>query len=573
MAILNTSARFEVEQPGSISTSLDVVILRLQNWNDWFKWRTSFYAYYKSPEGQIHEIGAVKIGRLDHGYANSSEYATPLPTSFDRLDNTYVSIGQDESYYVNMRKLLGPVRAAVAFDTLGDLAYRPERLEEFSTYPLVNESLLRHVDRLTATSTLPRLARGQGLAAFEFIFNRPAENPFDSNSVLDFAVIPSSKPPTNVHVLIGRNGSGKTTMIKEMAVALLGNESGSTRATLLDLDGNNLDVAGIVYVSFSAFDRSRLFLPEYDDAILPVKDDANRYKVRYSYVGLLEPKTGEELSDGTTSGHSAQDVPNVPEDDDTPEDLTAVRNTRSPDALADSFADSAWIVVREKSRDLWRRSLDSLESDTIFRDANIPQLIDMADTAGLNDFKQVARDIYEKLSSGHKIVLLTVTRLVQTVSDRSLVLLDEPEGHLHPPLLSALIRTLSNLMAERNGIAIVATHSPVILQEVPRKCAWRINRTSNAFRADRLEVETFGENVGALTTSVFGLEVADSGFHKLLIDTAAELRNYDGVLARFGNELGSDARALLHSWFTDQRIPTTSYDARRAHWTPDEETV
>ena len=101
---------------------------------------------------------------------------------------------------------------------------------------------------------------------------------------------------------------------------------------------------------------------------------------------------------------------------------------------------------------------------------------------------------------------------------------------------------------------------------MPGKCAWRINRASNSFRADRLEIETFGENVGVLTESVFGLEVADSGFHKLLIEAAVELRDYTAVLERFRNELGGDARALLHSWFADQRIPITSYDARRLDW-------
>jgi predicted ATP-dependent endonuclease of OLD family len=69
------------------------------------------------------------------------------------------------------------------------------------------------------------------------------------------------------------------------------------------------------------------------------------------------------------------------------------------------------------------------------------------------------------MSSGHAIVLLTITRLVATVEEKTLVLLDEPESHLHPPLLSAFIRALSDLLYDRNGVAIIATHSPVVLQE------------------------------------------------------------------------------------------------------------
>lgn len=46
--------------------------------------------------------------------------------------------------------------------------------------------------------------------------------------------------------------------------------------------------------------------------------------------------------------------------------------------------------------------------------------------------------------------------------------MDEPEEHLHPPLVAAFIRALSNLLTYRNGVGIVATHSPVIVQEVPK---------------------------------------------------------------------------------------------------------
>ncbi|PJN92440.1 hypothetical protein CNY89_29680, partial [Amaricoccus sp. HAR-UPW-R2A-40] len=74
----------------------------------------------------------------------------------------------------------------------------------------------------------------------------------------------------------------------------------------------------------------------------------------------------------------------------------------------------------------------------------------------------------KKMSSGHAIIILTLTQLVAQVQEKSLVLMDEPESHLHPPLLSAFIRSLSRLLHRQNGVAIIATHSPVVLQEIPR---------------------------------------------------------------------------------------------------------
>jgi predicted ATP-dependent endonuclease of OLD family len=142
-------------------------------------------------------------------------------------------------------------------------------------------------------------------------------------------------------------------------------------------------------------------------------------------------------------------------------------------------------------------------------------------------------------------VLLIVTRLVGTVEERTLVLIDEPEAHLHPPLLSAFVRTLSELLSNRNGVAVIATHSPVVLQEVPKSCVWKIRRNGTSIVAERPEIETFGENVGILTREVFGLEVTHSGFHKLLYDAVVETGDFDDAVHRFGGELGGEAKAIL----------------------------
>src|SRR5581483_11473983 len=104
----------------------------------------------------------------------------------------------------------------------------------------------------------------------------------------------------------------------------------------------------------------------------------------------------------------------------------------------------------------------------------------------------------------------------ESVEERTLVLLDEPEAHLHPPLLSAFVRALSALLTNRNGVAIIATHSPVVVQEVPKNCVWKMRRSGAWVSMERPEAETFGENVGVLTREIFGLEVTKSGFHRML---------------------------------------------------------
>ena len=158
-----------------------------------------------------------------------------------------------------------------------------------------------------------------------------------------------------------------------------------------------------------------------------------------------------------------------------------------------------------------------------------------------------AGQLASRMSSGHSIVLLTITRLVDTVDEKTLVLLDEPESHLHPPLLSAFTRALSDLLHDRNGVAIVATHSPVVLQEVPKSCVWKLTRIRAQGRSDRPERETFGENVGILTREVFGLEVSKSGFHDLLEQSVARGGAFDEIMQSYGGQIGTEAQAILIS--------------------------
>ena len=155
-------------------------------------------------------------------------------------------------------------------------------------------------------------------------------------------------------------------------------------------------------------------------------------------------------------------------------------------------------------------------------------------------------------------MLLAITRLVETVEERTLVIIDEPEAHLHPPLLSAFVRSLSDLLVDRNGVAILATHSPVVLQEVPRSCVWKVRRHGSVTNIQRPEIETFGENVGVLTREVFGLEVADSGFHHLRSKAVQTLGSYEAVVRAFDGQLGGEARALVRAMvqdFTDRMGP------------------
>ncbi|MFE4336668.1 hypothetical protein ACFRQM_47230 [Streptomyces sp. NPDC056831] len=74
---------------------------------------------------------------------------------------------------------------------------------------------------------------------------------------LSFAVRPHSTPPTNVHVLIGRNGVGKTTLLSSLTSAVMNPElRGADRGRIEGSSAPGTFV-NVVSVTFSAFDPAQ----------------------------------------------------------------------------------------------------------------------------------------------------------------------------------------------------------------------------------------------------------------------------------------------------------------------------
>ncbi len=479
------------------SNTSNTAYLINDNWDDWFEFETLYQLFYDDSNNQRHTLGYVKIGQFD---MEKEQRRASLPESFNNLNENFFSLGQDESYYQILKDLDNEIGYSILM-ALKDIAYDLNLFEKAQNERVTKISLLRDVPVNTVKEQFNRLAHGgEELTSYDFTYTAPKPRNSDLYVQLSFNVQPRSNPPTNVHVVIGRNGVGKTHLLNNILNSLLSSEK-TTRYGIFDATKATL-FANVVSVSFSAFDEAE-----------PIKEQKDKTKgLQYSYIGLKRIKKGDEKD-------------NLP---------------KSPLMLANEFIKSLKNCQVGTKKERWLNAINFLKSDPMFQEANISSLIDLDE----QNFEIQTREIFKKLSSGHKIVLLTITRLVETVKEKTLVMLDEPESHLHPPLLSAFIRSLSELLILRNGVAIIATHSPVILQEVPKSCAWILNRSGTSAKAERPERETFGENVGTLTHEVFGLEVTNAGFYNLIKESVNENENYEEIISNFNNNLGTEAKAI-----------------------------
>ncbi|MBM7071963.1 AAA family ATPase [Shewanella sp. 202IG2-18] len=480
--------------PSGVSTAY----LHIDRWND-FSFVTMFYLSLFDEKGALHEIGNIKIG-FQGQTTDKSTYET-LDSVFQTLPDGYFSIGMDVDYYKKISKLSAPIKSSL-LHALKDMAQTPDLISLAQDEEVFRTSLLRDVSLSVIKGQFTRVLEGRNpLTNFEFKFGRPPQTKM-SGIDLAFKVKVGEKPSTNIHALIGRNGVGKTTILNGMIEAVT--SQGQSEDKFYDIEGwretpiNTDYFSSLVSVSFSAFDPFE-----------PPREQPDPSKgTCYFYIGLK--KEGESLK-GLNDIH---------------EDFLH--------ALKSCFS-------QESKKHRWLQAIDTLESDENFANMELKSLAEYSGDVLIRN----ARKLIKKMSSGHAVVLLTITRLVATVEEKTLVLIDEPESHLHPPLLSAFIRALSDLLLDRNGVAIIATHSPVVLQEVPKKCVWKINRSRLVTEPRRPAIETFGENVGILTREIFGLEVVKSGFHDLLVKSVNTGDSYQKIVDDYRDQLGVEARALL----------------------------
>ncbi len=465
----------------------DIVLVR-DSWDD-YSYKTLFGVYIRGEDGTSLRVGSTKIGHI--GQPPSSR--TTL-SDFERLPAEYFSLGQDVTYYETLAERPRQERSYV-LEGLRDIVADTRAYDLAATENVTETSLFRFVSPDNIEQFRRALRGEDSLAGYDFAFRiRGASWP---HSEMTFEVKPGSLPPTNIHALIGSNGVGKTWLLDQITRSLT--DQAAMTGLVARRGGDKL--SGIVTVSFSAFDD-------------------------------LDPRLRERTTEGSVR---VQPISLRDESSKLP---------KSPRALAEDFAEALEGVVAAGRAERWLRMIRHLRHDPVLRDANFADLVHTREL----DLRQ---ETFKKLSSGHKIVLLSLTTLVQLVEERTLVLLDEPESHLHPPLLSAFLTALSDLLTEMNGVAIAATHSPIVLQEVPASCVWVVRRSGAFTMFERPENETYAENSGRLTQDVFGLEVTRTGYHAALLAAAKNQRAADAVIQSMGAQIGAEGRALLRAMVAD----------------------
>lgn len=456
--------------------------------NDWDDYGTecTFYLNFYPKAGEKIGIGGLKI--LQKGTSK-----TLIPEKFDTLDDTnnnFISLGQDIEFYENLLENCGRSQAENVLTALCDIAWQPPLAIPFETTSAYRNALFRNNSALKARRFGQAIIQGLPIDerfAFKYRLDIPnATSSFDVNIDLD----EKDEIPGRIVSIIGRNAVGKTQFLASLAGDLVQLAKNTSKESIEEREDRFYEqrpiFTRIITVSYSAFDKFAR----------PKSKHAS-----YVYCGIRNEKGGLSKSH-----------------------LIETYRTNM-EKLRAANRESEWLNYMKRI----------LGEDSSILDNQLDI------SAGDEDFTEKALSL---LSSGQSILANFVTALVAWIQPNSLILFDEPETHLHPNAVASLFGVFNEILEDYKSFSIIATHSPVVIQEIPGKRVIVFRREGNQTTAEPLAVESFGESISELTRHVFETIEIPHHYKKILKDLAEDF-SFSEIMALFKGRLSVSAQSYL----------------------------
>lgn len=463
------------------------------SWNDYgLKCRYMLYVQLLPLTTQPIAVGSVKIISPELPVTEESahflEVFELVPPKFKQLDSSrFCSLGQSSNYYSNLHSLEAERGFPADFvpwllSTLNDITvskadpwWETNHWYEFSLVRTNaahlaltrGASLLQgEVDDKDMVNRIPLLAATR--YGEQTIHPKGAALRFNGNSEV----------PGRMNVLVGRNGAGKTTLLESLALWL------STASSSGKFD-HVPDFASVVFVSHNAFDAFNI-LGEHRDitknlqfvGVRPI--DRQKLSELHNYFATVEVASYDSLK--LVLGE--------------PSNLVSVL----PGYANDLVSDLQDLVQTPGWADFVSKAFDQ---------DGIAQMM-----------QSNPEQAFQKMSAGQRALATIYAGLYKRLDRRSLVLIDEPENFIHPSLLARFTRVLNDLLHNRHAFAVVATHSPIVVQETPSNFAWIAERgtdeESDITSLRNPDLETFGESVDVINEILFDTNPHSSHWKAIL---------------------------------------------------------
>lgn len=401
-------------------------------------------------------------------------------------EHRFFTMLPDMEAYRRLVQSLGPENATEALTALNDLVALNEFdsdaaiLDQATQSEVFKLSFMRSADSYFAYKNAGPLLRGlsseqKGVLSptLAIRFQLPGRQ---TDHDLKFTFDHAADLPKRIAVIIGKNGVGKSQTLGRIARAAI---DGAT--TLTDGTENGRPL----------INRLLAFAPTNEaESVFPT-DKRKRPRIwyqRYSMNRSRRSRRNDYLSDLIVQvARSTQLVASKSRWEIFTEALGAITDAEQLH-LPTSSASAAFTPLARLPKGQEQQVLERFASVDVRKEP----------------IRVVGGEGYP-LSSGEISFLKFAAQASLHIENGSLLLLDEPETHLHPNFISRFVSLLDGLLEATGSAAIIATHSAYFVREVFREQVTVLSVDSeNIVTAQHPKLRTFGADVGAISYFVFG---------------------------------------------------------------------
>ncbi|WP_173571223.1 AAA family ATPase [Acetobacter conturbans] len=555
----------------------DFLLLLHDRWDD-YSYKTLFPTLCRI-SGEIVELGAVKI--LFAGQMSSHSFLIEKRENgwngeFPLEDADYISVTETTTFYEQLLELLPKEGALKVAKKLRDASYLAHMAQDDKALALIDTegfrcSLQRERSLQNSFAEGWRVLDGQALDVTDLSFT--FRNPTGDLSTLRMNFASKSLLPHDVNVIIGPNGVGKSSLLRQMVTAWI--QPGSGHAALKGASFEpRPNLSQLVAIAYSPFERLPVDTDDEESLDSPLKDkDIYRF---FGFRGRLpSQKTGRPTrirnSLAVPKVNAARSLIQCLTDDlrysnlkawanklrtlqevlgsGIDFDVAAVRllpDTPSEELVADDTLDAIDLIKIEDTDSEGKKTTACYvpiapESSGI----NVSGLLRYADLEdGVSFFKD---DVLLQLSSGQRLFFYIVVNILGVIRRNSLVIVDEPELFLHPTLELQFVSMLKQILRTYGSKALLATHSVVTVREVPSSCVHVLEATEKGLAIKSPPFETFGGDVQRITSYVFGDRSVSKPHEAWLRELLDKHDTADEVIEALGTELNEEMIIQLHA--------------------------
>ena len=543
--------------------------LEQDKWDD-FGYHTSYHIHAgkKLTEKNPEYLGLLNIMRSGQKVNDYYLISKEVGEMFETLPDDFCSISMSVELYRGLDRLLPQAEDRKTFANAlkmifssDDEGYKRFKDEDCFTTSLMRNASMEAYGLSLGKEIMLDETSSYDLAQIPLTYTLPdggGEIDFDF-STIGSGIESSIDVPSRLLVCIGNNGAGKSTILYRLARILFASPAsrGAYEKDLGTIDPSDAGFRRLFLISYSAFDNFTLPGVDVNDYKL-ILDGLKNREGRLVYCGIRDVVQEYEQKINEDGNNQPISLDENAWARWTDKDHDKVHKLKTVDNLAEEAIQAYLNISHDNEKlELWNRLMTECEkANTSFADM---QLSPHAYLFG----GMITGEKLKQLSTGIKYLLHSLSQIIDRIEQNSIIIFDEPENHIQPPLLCKFLYCLRIISQTYRSLVLVATHSPVIVQETLARNVIIVNREGKDWKFRHPSIETYGENIGNITDEVFNLNTSVTNYQKtasMLFDhyinkgirfsDPMHFLNY--IREESGLDLGNEIKAYLISRFIER---------------------